>query len=390
MGFAEFGNDLYTGRRSFDFVGHRFRWYAIAGVLVLLCAATLAVKGLNPGIEFRGGSEFRIPKVADTSEITGQDAVTSVVPGSEARVSLLSSDSVRVQTEKLSDADTGEVRQALAEAYDVPEETITSSFVGATWGADVSRKALQGLLIFLVLVAVVISLYFRTWKMAAAGLVALLFDLLVTVGVYSLVGFEVTPASVIGFLTILGYSLYDTVVVFDKVRENTEHVTASTKHTYGEAANLAVNQTLVRSINTSVVALLPVASILFIGAFLLGAGTLKDISLALFVGIAAGTLSSIFIATPLLVDLRRREPELAQQEERVRRRRAEEARGAGVGGGEKRRRREPEPGSPEAEAELIGAAPAPATSRAPAYGTPPARQQRHQPKRGKRAGKGHR
>jgi len=174
------------------------------------------------------------------------------------------------------------------------------------------------------------------------------------------------------------------------VRENTEHVTASTKHTYGEAANLAVNQTLVRSINTSVVALLPVGSILFIGAFLLGAGTLKDISLALFVGIAAGTLSSIFIATPLLVDLRRREPELAQQEERVRRRRAEEARGAGVGGGEKRRRREPEPGSPEAEAELIGAAPAPATSRAPAYGTPPARQQRHQPKRGKRAGKGHR
>jgi preprotein translocase subunit SecF len=298
-------------------------------------------------------------------------------------VSLLSSDSVRVQTEKLSDAETDEVRQALAEAYDVPEDTITSSFVGATWGADVSRKAVQGLLIFLVLVAVVISLYFRTWKMAAAGLVALLFDLLVTVGVYSLVGFEVTPASVIGFLTILGYSLYDTVVVFDKVRENTEHITASTKHTYAEAANLAVNQTLVRSINTSVVALLPVASILFIGAFLLGAGTLKDISLALFVGIAAGTLSSIFIATPLLVDLRRREPELVQQAERVKRRRAEEERG-------RRREPVPEPGSPEAEAELIGAAPTRAKARTPAYGTPPNRGQRHQPKRGKRAGKGHR
>ena len=390
MGFAEFGNDLYTGRRSFDFVGHRRRWYAIAGVIVLLCVATLAVKGLNPGIEFRGGSEFRIPRVADTSEITGQNAVTSVVPGSEARVSLLNSDSVRVQTEKLSDNETGEVRKALAEAYDVDEATITSSFVGATWGADVSRKAVQGLLIFLVLVAVVISLYFRTWKMAAAGLVALLFDLLVTVGVYALIGFEVTPASVIGFLTILGYSLYDTVVVFDKVRENTEHVTASTKHTYGEAANLAVNQTLVRSINTSVVALLPVGSILFIGAFLLGAGTLKDISLALFVGIAAGTLSSIFIATPLLVDLRRREPELVQQEERVKRRRAEEARAAAGGG--KKGRRAPEPGSPEAEEELIGAAPAPVPARSstPSYGTPPARSQRHQPKRGKRAGKGHR
>jgi preprotein translocase subunit SecF len=194
----------------------------------------------------------------------------------------------------------------------------------------------------------------------------------------------VTPASVIGFLTILGYSLYDTVVVFDKVRENTEHVTASTKHTYGEAANLAVNQTLVRSINTSVVALLPVASILFIGAFLLGAGTLKDIALALFVGIAAGTLSSIFIATPLLVDLRRHEPELVAQAERVARRRAEEARGGAPSG--RRRRAEPEPGAPEGEdGELIGASPTPAWGSAP-----PARGQRHQPRRGKRAGKGHR
>jgi preprotein translocase subunit SecF len=244
----------------------------------------------------------------------------------------------------------------------------------------VSRKAIQGLVIFLGLVALVISLYFRTWKMAAAGLVALMFDLTMTVGIYSLVGFEVTPASVIGFLTILGYSLYDTVVVFDKVRENTEHVTASTKQTYGEAANLAVNQTLVRSINTSVVALLPVASILFIGAFLLGAGTLKDLSLALFVGIAAGTLSSIFIATPLLVDLRRNEPEMLQQAKRVAKRRAEEG------------RRRPEPGAPEEdEAELIAAGPLPASAgpASPSYGTPPNRGQRHQPKRGRRAGKGH-
>jgi preprotein translocase subunit SecF len=175
------------------------------------------------------------------------------------------------------------------------------------------------------LVALVIALYFRTWKMAVAALVALLHDLTLTVGVYAIVGFEVTPASVIGFLTILGYSLYDTVVVFDKVRENTEHITATTKRTFGEAANLAVNQTLVRSINTSVVALLPVGSILFIGAFLLGAGTLKDIALALFVGIAVGTYSSVFIATPLLVHLREKEPELALQAERVRRKRAEAA-----------------------------------------------------------------
>jgi preprotein translocase subunit SecF len=387
MGFASFGNDLYTGRRSFDFVAHRRKWYTIAAVLVALGVLTLLVRGLNPGIEFRGGSEFRVPQAATTSTIVGQEAVTSVVPGTEARVSTINGDSVRVQTERLTDAQTDDVKTALADAYGVEENSITSSFVGASWGQDVSRKAIQGLLIFLLLVAVVISLYFRTWKMAAAGIVALLFDLLMTVGVYSLIGFEVTPASVIGFLTILGYSLYDTVVVFDKVRENTEHVTASTKHTYGEAANLAVNQTLVRSINTSVVALLPVASILFIGAFLLGAGTLKDLSLALFVGIAAGTLSSIFIATPLLVDLRRREPELVQQAERVRRRRQEEANRRPVG---------PEPGSPEAEAELIGAA-APVTTAArrtpsgqPAYGTPTSRTQRHQPKRGRRAGKGRR
>jgi preprotein translocase subunit SecF len=387
MGFATFGNDLYTGRRSFDFVGRRLHWYVAALVLVALCVLTLFVRGLNPGIEFRGGSEFRVPRVSDTSEIKGQDAVQSVVAGTEARVSKINNDSVRVQTEKLTDTQTDEVKTALAKAYGVEEQSITTSFVGASWGKDVSRKAIQGLLIFLALVALVISLYFRTWKMAAAGLVALVFDLTLTVGVYSLVGFEVTPASVIGFLTILGYSLYDTVVVFDKVRENTEHVTASTKHTYGEAANLAVNQTLVRSINTSVVALLPVASILFIGAFLLGAGTLKDISLALFVGIAAGTLSSIFIATPLLVDLRRREPELIAQAERVARRRSEEARGGGSG---RRRAAEPEPGSPEAEesGELIAAGPPPSS---PSWGSPPpARGQRHQPRRGRRSGKGHR
>jgi preprotein translocase subunit SecF len=371
--FATFGNDLYSGRRSIDFIARRRIWYGTALVIVLLCGLSLVGNGLNPGIEFRGGSEFRIDRVADPSEITGQDAVHSVVAGAEARVSTVGDDGVRVQTERLDDTQTTEVRRALAKAYGVNEEDITSSFVGPSWGRDVSNKAIQGLVVFLVLVASVIALYFRTWKMAAAGIVALLFDLIVTVGVYALVGFEVTPASVIGFLTILGYSLYDTVVVFDKVRENTEHVLASTKYTYGEAANLAVNQTLVRSINTSVVALLPVASILFIGAFLLHAGTLKDISLALFVGIAAGTLSSIFIATPLLVDLRRREPPLVAQAEKVRRRRESEA---AARAREAEQAREPE------------LAPAGAAT-PPAWGTPAGGGgQRHQPRRGRRAGKG--
>ena len=324
--FAHFGNQLYTGERSIPFIERRRLWYAVAAVAVLLSLGALAVRGLNPSIEFRGGSEFRITQVKNPSESIGQQAVGDTVPGTQSRTSKVNADSVRVQTDRLTKEETGRVKTALAKAYGVDEATnVATQFVGPSWGRDVSNKAIQGLVVFLILVALVMALYFRTWKMAAAGMVALVHDLVLTVGVYALVGFEVSPASVIGFLTILGYSLYDTVVVFDKVRENTEHVTTTTKRTFAEAANLAVNQTLVRSINTSVVALLPVASILFIGAFLLGAGTLKDISLALFVGIAAGTYSSIFIATPLLVDLRKNEPELKQQAQRVARRRAEEA-----------------------------------------------------------------
>ena len=336
--FAAFGNQLYTGERSLPFVQKRRLWYLIAAAAVLLSFLALGIRQLNPSIEFRGGSEFRLSQVKDTSETIGQQAVSAAVPGTTSRTSQVNADSVRVQTDKLTSDQTALVKTALAKAYGVDEATkVTSQFVGPSWGRDVSRKALQGLVVFLILVALVMALYFRTWKMAAAGMVALVHDLVLTLGVYALVGFEVSPATVIGFLTILGYSLYDTVVVFDKVRENTDHLLGSTRRTFAEAANLAVNQTLVRSINTSVVALLPVASILFIGSFLLGAGTLKDISLALFVGIAAGTYSSIFIATPLLVDLRQNEPELRAQAQRVARRRADQAQ------------------HPEPDAELVGA-----------------------------------
>jgi preprotein translocase subunit SecF len=373
--FAQFGNDLYTGRRSIDFVGRRRLWYLLAAVAVLVSMAALGVRGLNPGIEFRGGSQFQLTDVSDTSDLIGRDAVASVVPGAEARVSRVGDNGIQVQTERLSDAETEEVQTALADAYGVPSEEITTTFVGPSWGADVTNKAITGLAVFLVLVSVVITLYFRTWTMAVAAIVALVHDLVLTVGIYALVGFEVTPASVIGFLTILGYSLYDTVVVFDKVRENTEHVLASTKRTYAEAANLAVNQTLVRSINTSVVALLPVASILFIGAFILGAGTLKDIALALFIGIAAGTYSSVFIATPMLVHLREREPEIKAQAERVRRRRrdqvsAPEREPVTVGGGD----------GPSEPARRATSAPAPRSGQ-------PAGQQRQQPRKGGRGGR---
>jgi preprotein translocase subunit SecF len=304
----ELGNDLYSGTRSFDIVGRSKLWYAI-GIIVVIAAILIPVVkgGFNFGIEFRGGSEFRVDGVASTSQQLAIDAVRSVEPGSQPLVTTVGLDSIRIQTEQLDDVTTEEMRIALADAYGVESGFVTSSFVGANWGADVTQRALVGLLVFLLLVSIVMALYFRTLKMSLAALVALVHDMVITLGIYALVGFEITPAAVIGFLTILSYSLYDTVVVFDKVRENTIDVEFSETKTFASQVNLAINQTLVRSVNTSVVAVLPVASILFIGAAILGAGTLRDIALALFIGIIAGTYSSVFIAGPLYVTLRERE-----------------------------------------------------------------------------------
>ncbi len=328
--FADFGNQLYSGERSFNIVGRARRWYLVSAVLLALSTAALVVNGLTLGLEFTGGSEFRVTKASSTGDLPGVRAVQKVLSTAEPKVTAVGTDSVRVQVTEVTSAQADKIRGELAKAYSVPVADITQSFVGPSWGKTVSTKALQGLVVFLVLVALVISLYFRTWKMALAAIVALIHDLWITIGIYALVGFEVTPATVIGFLTILGYSLYDTVVVFDKVRENTERITGQLKYTYSESANLALNQTLVRSINTSIVALLPVAAILFIGAFLLGAGTLKDLSLALFVGIATGTYSSIFIATPMLGDLREREPQLQALAKRVAGKRSANANKAAV------------------------------------------------------------
>ncbi|WP_448629365.1 protein translocase subunit SecF [Cellulomonas soli] len=316
-GFAQWGNDLYTGRRSYDIVGRRRLWYSISAVLVLITAVLLVTPGLNPGIEFRGGSEFVVSGVPDADQQTAIDAVQAISPEESPRVATLGSDSLRVQTAELTNAQVEEVKAALAEAYGVAENQVTSSFIGPTWGKDVSAKALRGLAVFLVFVTIVMTVYFRNWRMALAALIALFHDLVITVGVYAGVGWEVTPATVIGFLTILGYSIYDTVVVFDKVRENTADTLDQSRYTYAEKANLAVNQTLVRSINTSVVALLPVTAILFVGTFILGAGTLRDISLALFVGMAIGTFSSIFLATPLEVTLRQREAAIRDHTRKV-------------------------------------------------------------------------
>lgn len=305
---AQWGNDLYTGRRSYDIVGTRRRWFLVSLGAVAVSVVLLATVGLNLGIAFRGGSEFTIPGVADTAEQPAIDAVAEIDGAQPPRVSVVGANGIRVQTSQLDDDQTTQLAGLLAEAYGVDEAEVASSFVGATWGADVTSKALRALVIFLVLVSLVLTVYFRDWRMAVAGIVALLHDVVITAGVYAAIGWEVSPATVIGFLTILGYSLYDTVVVFDKVRENVNGVLKQKRYTYAEEANLALNQTLVRSLNTSIVAVLPVAAILFIGAFLLGAGTLRDISLALFIGIVVGTYSSVFLATPLLTWLRDREP----------------------------------------------------------------------------------
>ena len=316
--FSEFGNNLYSGKRSIDFVGRRKIFYGVAALMILLAVLLPNLRGgFNFGIEFRGGSEFRVAGVSDASQQIAVDAVHTVEPGAQPLVTNVGSNAIRVQTEQLTDVKSEEVRVALAKAYNVQSSAVASSFIGANWGADVTAKALNGLVVFIVLAAVLMALYFRTLKMSLAAVAALIHDLIITAGVYGALGFEVTPAAVIGFLTILGYSLYDTVVVFDKIRENTFEVEFSETTTFAQQVNYAINQTLVRSINTSVVAVLPVAAILFIGATLLGAGTLRDIALALFIGIIVGTYSTIFIAAPLYSHLREGESKYKKATARV-------------------------------------------------------------------------
>lgn len=313
-----FGNDLFTGKRSFNFVGNRKIWFSVAIVLVLASILVPIVKGgFNLSIEFTGGSQFTINSVQDPDQNTATDAVASVVPDAVSKVTTVGDDAIRVQTNQLTSGDTNDVTSALAEAFDVPETEVTTSFIGASWGQDVTRQAISGLVIFLVLAFITMAIYFRTWKMSAAAMIALLDVLVITLGVYALSGFEISPAAIIGFLTILGYSLYDTVVVFDKIRENTTEDGENAPRTFAESVNLAVNQTLVRSINTSVVAALPVGSILIIGDLLLGAETLRDISLSLFVGILIATYSTIFVAAPLYALFRQNEPEIKKRDARV-------------------------------------------------------------------------
>lgn len=313
--FSGLGGRLYRGETSVDFIGRRRRWYMVSGLLVLISFGALGVQGLQLGIEFKGGSSFTVT-TPNPSVIEAREAVEGAGVSSETIIQVLGTDKVRVQTGSLEQAQNDAIQDALAAKFSVSASTIDTQIIGPSWGKEITRKALYGLFGFLFVVMVYLAMALEP-KMAVAAIVAVIHDVFITVGIYALVGFDVTPATIIGFLTILGYSLYDTVVVFDKVRENTKSITSTSTKTYSQAVNLAVNQTIVRSANTSIVALLPVASILFVGAGLLGAGTLKDLSLALFIGLIVGTYSSIFIAPPVLAQLREKEPAMQALAKRV-------------------------------------------------------------------------
>jgi preprotein translocase subunit SecF len=314
----EFGNNLYSGKTSFPFVGKRRLWFIIAIILVVGSALVPLVRPIQFSIEFTGGSQFTVQDPATTDQDTATAAVQSVVPGVATKVVVLNGKDIRVQTDRMSAEETQQVAEALAKAYEIEPADVTSSFIGPAWGENVTKQSLWGLAIFLALTFLILAIYFRTWKMSAAAILGLLDVLVITVGVYALAGFEISPAAVIGFLTILAYSLYDTTVVFDKVRENTTEDGEKSGRLFGESVNLAVNQTLVRSINTSVVAALPVGAVLFIGALWLGAESLTDISLSIFVGILVATYSTLFVAAPLYSLFRENEPQIKERDARVR------------------------------------------------------------------------
>jgi preprotein translocase subunit SecF len=310
-------NRLYRGELGVNVVGKRKLWFGVAAILLLVAIGSMFLRGFELGIDFKGGTEFQVPAsvgsltaVEDAVDAAGADVHTGQVLGSGA------SATYSIRTGPMSVEESLDIKSAVAERFNIDPSRISDNQVSSAWGGQVTQQALISLAIFLVVVVIYLVIRFE-WRMAFASVASLLLNLVFTAGVYSLVGFEVTPSTVIGFLTILGFALYDVVVVFDKVQENTRGITGSATTTYAEAANLAVNQTMMRSINTGLVALLPVGGLLFIGAGLLKAGTLKDLGLVLFIGMGFAVYSSIFFATPVLAEFKSREPRLAAHEQRV-------------------------------------------------------------------------
>lgn len=337
---------LYTGTGAFEIVGKRKTWYIVTAVIMLICLASIAIRGFTFGIDFEGGTQMSVPVVS--SEVTA-DSVEKIVtealgeePESVQTAGAGDSATVQVRTETLDIAQAEAVTRALTEEFGpaLSPAEVSISDVSSTWGREITEKMVLALAVFLVIVFAYIAVRFDR-EMSIAAMASLFFDIIATAGVYSLVGWEVTPATVIGLLTILGFSLYDTVVVFDKVQENTRSVLQTSRRTYGEQANLAINQTLMRSINTTIISVLPIIALMVVAVWLLGVGTLKDLGLIQLVGVVVGTYSSIFLAAPLLVTLKERRPDVARHTTKVMNRRAGITSGAGSTDGERpvRRRR---------------------------------------------------
>jgi preprotein translocase subunit SecF len=315
--------DLYRGETKFDFVRHRRRFFVISGILIVASILSLFIRGLDGSVDFTGGAIVEAPNHSG-EDVAGYRAGLASVGQEGARVQIRTepdgSETVVVQTEPVDVDQRNALVAAVAEVSGDDPNDLSVDAVGPTFGSEITRRAVEALIIFLLVVALFITWRFE-WKMAAAALTALFHDLIITAGVYSIVGFQVTPATVIAILTILGYSLYDTVVVFDKITENVHEM--GSRNTFTEIANVSMNQVLMRSLNTSLTSLLPIGSLLFVGSYLLGAATLRQFALALFIGIAAGTYSSIFVATPLLTEWKEHEPQWQRMQRRAERRSGE-------------------------------------------------------------------
>jgi preprotein translocase subunit SecF len=305
---------LYHGETTINFVGRRNIWFVVSGVVIVLGLLSLLVQGLNYGIDFKGGTSWEVP-APGVSVAQARDAVRPLGLG-EATIQTVGGNRIRVAAGNEPPEQQAKISQALADLAKVDAGQVSVNDVGPSWGKAVTKKARNALVVFFILISIYISLRFE-WKMAAAALAAVVHDILVTVGVYSITRFQVTPATVVAFLTILGYSLYDTIVVFDKVEENTKGLAASGRFTYSDTVNLSMNQVLMRSLNTSIVAIMPIVSILVIGAGVLGATTLNDFGVALLVGLLTGAYSSIFVASPILAMLKEREPRYAGVRQRL-------------------------------------------------------------------------
>ncbi|BBX22336.1 protein translocase subunit SecF [Mycolicibacter terrae] len=321
---------LYTGTGAFEVIGKRRMWYAISGAMVAIALLSILIRGFTFGIDFAGGTKVSFPR-GDTSVTQVEEVFRNSVGNSPESVVVVgngSSATVQIRAETLTNDQTEKLRDALFEAFQPAgpdgqpsRQAISDSAVSETWGGQITQKAVIALVVFLLLASLYITVRYE-WYMTLAAMISMVFDVLVTAGVYSLVGFEVTPATVIGLLTILGFSIYDTVIVFDKVEENTHGFEHKTRRTYAEEANLAVNQTFMRSINTSLISALPIISLMVVAVWLLGVGTLQDLALVQLVGVIVGTYSSIYLATPLLVSLRERTELVQNHTRRVMRRRS--------------------------------------------------------------------